>query len=173
VETKQWFLKTEQQRKGSITRFTNAQLVEPCSQATSSTSSSRDKVSGEVERPLSEDNQLQYTSLQRYSQESMWKFRYMDDPSSYIIAPGTSDKSCVLVKTSSGTKPHFVQRTGKSKYKCDSDRLMFKATSGVCSHTLLTTHFNDDVGSFVQGYAQSSPAANYTQLGQPGLPTGG
>ena len=175
VETKRWFLKTEQQRKGTITRFMNAQLVEPCSQATSSTSSSRDEVSGEVERPLSsEDNPLQYTSLPRYTQESMWKkFQpYMDDPS-YVVAPGTSDKSCVLVKSSSGTKLHFVQRTGKSKNKCDSDCLMFKATSGVCSHTLLTAHLNDEVGSFVQGYAQSSPAANYAQLGQHGLPTGG
>lgn len=35
VEMKRWFLKTEQQRKGTITRFMNAQLVEPCSQATS------------------------------------------------------------------------------------------------------------------------------------------
>lgn len=105
----------------------------------------------------------------------MWKKfqRYMDDPSSYVVAPGTSDKSCVLVKSSSGTKPHFVQRTGKSKYKCDNDCLMFKATSGVCSHTLLTAHLNNEVGSFVQGYAQSSPAANYAQLGQHGLPTGG
>lgn len=67
----------------------------------------------------------------------MWeKVRgYLDDPSSYTSAPGVTNKSCMLVKSASGTKPHFVQRSGKSKYKCDGDCLMFKSTNGICSHT--------------------------------------
>ena len=38
-----------------------------------------------------------------------------------VSAPGVKEKSCMLVKSASGAKPHFVRMSGKSKYKCDGD----------------------------------------------------
>lgn len=70
-------------------------------------------------------------------------------------------------------KPHFVQRSGKSKYKCDSDCLMFKATSGICSHTLLVAVLNDELCSFVSSFTESKAHLNCAQLAQHGLPVGG
>jgi len=105
----------------------------------------------------------------------MWeKVRgYLDDPSSYTSAPGVTNKSCMLVKSASGTKPHFVQRSGKSKYKCDGDCLMFKSTNGICSHTLLGAALNDEVSLFICNYSKCKAPINYAQLAQHGLPLGG
>ena len=105
----------------------------------------------------------------------MWeKVRgYLDDPSSYTSAPGVTNKSCMLVKSASGTKPHFVQRSGKSKYKCDGDCLMFKSTNGICSHKHLGAALNDEVSLFICNYSKCKAPINYAQLAQHGLPLGG
>ena len=63
--------------------------------------------------------------------------KYLEDRSSYTKAPGVLDYSCVLVKRASSTKPHFVERMGNGRYKCDKECLMFKSTNGLCSHCLL------------------------------------
>ena len=178
VETKRWFMKTEPQRKRSIAKFMNAKLVESLDpqMGMKAASTSQDNESAGEEHPLpSKVNPLRHTSLPQYTQDSMWGKvqRYLQDPSSYTSSPGVSDKSCVLVKSASGVKPHFVQRSGKSKYKCDSDCLMFKATSGICSHTLLVSSLNDEVCSFVGSYTKSKAPLNYAQLAQHGLPAGG
>ena len=67
----------------------------------------------------------------------------------------------MLVKSASGTKPHFVQRSGKSKYKCDGDCLMFKSTNGICSHTLLVAALNDEVSLFICNYSKFKAPINY------------
>ena len=105
----------------------------------------------------------------------MWKKvqGYLDDPSSYTSAPGVTNKSSMLVKSASSTKPHFVQRSGKSKYKCDGDCLMFKSTNGICSHTLLVAALNDEVSLFICNYSKSKAPVNYAQLARHGLPLGG
>jgi len=88
------------------------------------------------------------------------------------LVPQVLLTSRVFMQSSSGTKPHFVLRIGKSKYKCDSDCLMFKATSGICSHTLLVAVLNDEVCSFVSSFTKSKTPLNYAQLAQHGLPVG-
>ena len=177
VETKRWFLKTEAQRKRA--KFMTAKLVESVeSQEAVSTvpCSAQDGGSCSRERSLPfKDNPLRSTSLPQYTQDSMWKKvqGYLDDPTSYTSAPGVTNKSCMLVKSASGTKPHFVQRSGKSKYKCDGDCLMFKSTNGICSHTLLVAALNDEVCLFICNYSKSKAPVNYVQLAQHGLPLGG
>jgi len=89
------------------------------------------------------------------------------------LVPQVLLTSRVFMQSSSGAKPHFVLRSGKSKYKCDSDCLMFKATSGICSHTLLVAVLNDEVCSFVSSFTKSKAPLNYAELAQHGLPVGG
>ena len=129
--------------------------------------------SRECPLPL-KDNPLRSTSLPQYAQDSMWeKVRgYLDDLSFYTSAPGVTNTSCMLVKSASGTKPHFVQRSGKSKYKFDGDCLMFKSTNGICSHTLLVAALNDEVSLFICNYSKCKAPINYAQLAQHGLPPG-
>ncbi len=175
VATKRWFQKTKPQRQWAIARFMNAKLVDSLQSVERGAPSAQDTSGGEERSVPSKDNPLHHTSLPRYTQETMWKKvqRYLDDPSSYTCAPGVSDNSCVLVKSSSGTKPHFVQRNGKAKYKCDGECLMFKSTSGICSHTLLVAVLNDEVSPFVCSYTKSKAGVNYAQLAQHDIPVGG
>lgn len=123
----------------------------------------------------STSNPLRKTSLSDSIQISMWdKVKsYMDDPTSYTNAPGVTDYSCVLVKSQSSTRPHFVQKTSKGVYKCDKECLMYKSTNGMCSHALLAASLSGDVDNFVNHYSKSKVPVNYANLAQHGLPVGG
>ena len=85
------------------------------------------------------------------------------------------DYSSILVKSSSTNRPHFVERTGDAKYRCDKECLMFKSTNGMCSHCLLLAVLNGEVDTcrFVRNYSRTKDPINYMQLGQYGLPVGG
>ena len=91
---------------------------------------------------------------------------YMDDPSSYTNAPAVTDYSCILVKSLSSTRPHFVQKTSKCAKEC----LMYKSTNGICSHTLLAASLSSEVDDFVILFSKSKVPVNYAQHG---LPAGG
>ena len=78
----------------------------------------------------------------------------MQDESSYTKSPGVSDYSSILVKSTSGSRPHFVQKTGTNVYKCDHDCLMFKSTNGMCSHSLLASSLNDQTEAYVRQYTK-------------------
>ena len=122
----------------------------------------------------SSSNPLKSTNLPAGVQTSMWAKvqKYCEDKSLYTKAPGVSDYSCVLVKSISSVRPHFVQRTGSGKYKCDKECLMFKSTNGICSHCLLVSSLNGEVDTFVESYSKTRDPINYTQLGQRWLPVG-
>ena len=89
------------------------------------------------------------------------------------MSPGVTDYSSILVKSMSGDRPHFVQKTSANVYKCDKDCLMFKSTNGMCSHSLLAATLNGQVDTFVSHYSKAKVPVNYASLGQHGLPTGG
>ena len=76
------------------------------------------------------------------------------DESSYTKSPGVSDYSSFLVESTSGSRPHFVQKTGTNVYKCDHDCLMFKSTNGMCSHSLLASSLNDQTEAYVRQYTK-------------------
>ena len=99
-------------------------------------------------------NPLRSTSLPQHTQIAMWNKvqRCLDDPSLYASAPGTTDNSCLFVKSASSSKPRFVQKSGQSKYRCDSDCLMLKSTNGVCSHTLLLSTLCGETDKFICEY---------------------
>ena len=99
----------------------------------------------------SSSNPLESTNLPAGVQTSMWAKvqKYCEDKSLYTKAPGVSDYSCVLVKSISSVRPHFVQRTGSGKYKCDKECLMFKSTNGICSHCLLVSSINGEVDTLL------------------------
>lgn len=82
---------------------------------------------GQVQDASSTSNPLKCTGLPEGIQSSMWDKvqRYLEDKSSYAKAPGVLDHSCVLVKSTSSTRSHCVERTGVGRYKCDKECLMF------------------------------------------------
>ena len=84
-----------------------------------------------------------------------------------------TDYSRVLVKSSSGPRPHFVEKSGNAVYRCDKDCLMFKSTNGICSHSLLVATLNCQQDAFVHQYAKTKLPVNYAKLGQHELPVGG
>ena len=176
----QWFKKSEKQRHRLIERFMNSAVrggenvdvktTEACTE-----DQSGDAVVSETQDAPSTSNPLQCTELPVGIQSAMWNKvqKYLEDKSSYTKAPGMLDYSCVLVKSASSTKPHFVERTGNGRYKCDKECLMFKSTNGVCAHCLLVANLNGEVDTFIQMYSRTKNPINYTQLAQHGLPVGG
>ena len=98
-----------------------------------------DAVLCETQNTPSTNNPLQCTELPVGIQSSMWNKvrKYVEGRSSYTKAPGVLDYSCILVRSASSTKPHFVERIGNGRYKCGKECLMFKSTNGLCSHCLL------------------------------------
>ena len=138
VQAKDWFKKSQKQRDRILDRFGKAKLsqadrdVSTSAHGTDETdpfTDERDAASGP-----STSNPLKCTKLPALIQESMWAkvYSYVEDISSYSKSPGVNDYTSVLVKSSSSERPHFIIKKGSS-YKCDSDCLMFKSTSGLCS----------------------------------------
>ena len=174
----QWFKKNEKQRHRLLNRFMNAAVRGGQNAALATVDVSEDQSSeGQVQDAPSTSNPLKCTGLPEGIQSSMWDKvhvqRYLEDESSYAKAPGVLDHSCVLVKSTSSTRPHCVKRTGVGRYKCDKECLMFKSTNGVCSHSLLVATLSGEIDTFVQSHSKSKDPVNYTQLAQHGLPVGG
>ena len=175
----QWFKKNEKQRHRLLDRFMNAAVRGGQNADLATVEVSEDQSSEgffcQAQDTPSTSNPLKCIGLPAGIQSSMWDKvqRYLEDKSSYTRAPGVLDYSCVLVKSTSSTRPHFVERTGIGRYKCDKECLMFKSTNGVCSHTLLVATLNGEVDTFVQSYSKTKNPVNYTQLAQHGLPIGG
>ena len=175
----QWFKKNEKQRHCLLDRFMNAaikggQNVDLATVHMSEDQSSEGPLCQAQDTP-STSNPLKCIGLPEGVQSSMWNKvqRYLEDKSSYMKVPGVLGYSCVLVKSTSSTRPHFVERTGIGKYKCDKECLMFKSTNGLCSHCLLVATLNGEIDTFVQSHSKTKIPVNYTQLAQHGLPIGG
>ena len=174
IASKEWFNKSQKQWERILQRFANAELI-AVDQA------EQDNVSLEVPSDVidedgpSTSNPLACTKLPTSIQYSMWAKvqAYLEDQSSYTQSPGISDFSCVLVKSASSDRPHFVQKVSTNVYRCDKECLMFKSTNGMCSHSLLVASLNGQVDNFVSHYAKSKAPVNYAKLGQHGLPLGG
>ena len=167
IDTKVWFQKNEKQRQRLLDRFAKADL-HTTNRSTSSASSSTANHQGSR-------NPLLLTNLPESIKSSMWAKvqSYMQDESSYTKSPGVSDYSSILVKSTSGSRPHFVQKTGTNVYKHDHDCLMFKSTNGMCSHSLLASSLNDQTEAYVRQYTKNKVPVNYANLAQHGLPVGG
>ena len=154
IDTKVWFQKNEKQRQRLLDRFAKADL-HTTNRSTSSASSSTANHQGSR-------NPLLLTNLSESIKSSMWAKvqSYMQDESSYTKSPGVSDYSSILVKSTSGSRPHFVQKTGTNVYKCDHDCLMFKSTNGMCSHYLLASSLNDQTEAYVRQYTKNKVPVN-------------
>lgn len=179
VPHSQWFKKNEKQRHRLLDRFMNAavrggQNADLATAEVSEEQSSEGLLCQAQDAPCT-SNPLKCTGLPEGIQSSMWDKvqRYLEDESSYTKAPGVLDYSCVLVKSSSSTRPHFVERTGVGRYKCDKDCLMFKSTNGLCSHSLLLATLSGEMDTFVQSHSKTKNPINYTELARHGLPVGG
>ena len=148
IDTKVWFQKNDKQIQRLLDRFAKADL-HATNRSTSSASSSTANHQGSR-------NPLLLTNLPESIKSSMWAKvqSYMQDESSYTKSPGVSDYSSILVKSTSGSRPHFVQKTGTNVYKCDHDCLMFKSTNGMCSHSLLASSLNDQTEAYVRQYTK-------------------
>lgn len=172
----QWFKKNEKQRHRLLDRFMNAAVRggqnADLANVDVSEEESMEGLVCQVEDAPSTSNPLKCTGLPEGIQFSMWDKvqRYLEDESSYTKAPGVLDYSCVLVKSTSSTRPHFVERTGVGRYKCC---LMFKSTNGLCSHSLLVATLRGEIDTFVRSHSKSKNPVNYTELAQHGLPVGG
>lgn len=175
VNSKEWCKKNEKQRERILKRFQNAQLKsEFGSESPDFNSDSSVECAHDKQLPSS-SNPLINTRLSESIQMSMWAKvqSYLGDSASYTNAPGVMDYSCLLVKSQSSTRPHFVQKTGSGAYKCDKECLMFKSTNGVCSHSLLAANLNGELDLFVNRYSKTKVPTNYANLAQHGLPVGG
>ena len=159
VTSKEWFKKSEKQRERVLQRFAKAELT---------TGDSVDQDGASTSNPLS------CTKIDASIQSAMWAKaqRYLADQL-YSKSPGVSDFSSVSVKSESSDRPHFVKKVGNHVYRCDKECLLFKATNGMCSHSLVVALLNGQVDTFVAHYAKSKAPVNYGQLAQHGLPLGG
>ena len=169
--------KNEKQRQRLLDRFAKANLstADYSTSASSSTADHSTYTSSLTADHSGSSNPLSLTNLPESVKSSMWAKvqSYMQDKSSYTKSPGISDYSSILVKSTSGNRPHFVQKTGANVYKCDHDCLMFKSTNGMCSHSLLAASLNDQTETFVRQYTKNKVPVNYANLAQHGLPVGG
>lgn len=199
VDTKEWFKKNQKQRERVLDRFAKAQLStgvlgsashmstgdhhDGSSTSMTLSSTDLDHSSAQLETMVTDhlqdspttSNPLSKTSLPQPIKQSMWDkvLSYIEDESSYTKTPGVTDYSSILVKSTSGNRPHFVEKTSSNVYKCDKDCLMFKSTNGMCSHSLLAAALNGQVDTFVTHYSKAKAPVNYANLGQHGLPAGG
>ena len=109
VSWKEWFKRNEKHHVRILKLFEQAQLV--CDVEIESNDASPEIA---LCNPSS-SNPLSKTSLSDSIQTSMWdKVKsHMNDPSSYKNAPGMTDYSCILVKSQSDARPHFVQKTSR------------------------------------------------------------
>ena len=75
-----------------------------------------------------------------------------------------------LVLSRSGKRPHLVLPS-KAGFKCDSDCVNFKSL-GICSHTVVVAHINDQLPRFVSNLKKAKKQPNLTQLAVHKMPAG-
>ena len=184
VQQMEWYKKTDKQRLRVLERFNCAPLrgltpkigerEQAHQRSDESSNPTTETPSDQVSEP-STSNPLGSSDIPLGIQVPMWSKvqKYLEDKSSYTKAPGVKDYLSILVKSSSTNRPHFVERTGDAKYRCNKECLMFKSHNGMCSHCLLLAVLNGEVDRFVRNYSRTKDPINYMQLGQHGLPVGG
>ena len=115
VPHSQWFKKNEKQHHSLLDRFMNAavrggQNADLATVEVSEEESSEGLLFQAQDTPCT-SNPLKCTGLSEGIQSSMWDKvqKYLEDESSYTKAPGVLDYSCVLVKSTSSTRPHLLR----------------------------------------------------------------
>ena len=88
---------------------------------------------------------------------------------SIVSAPGHCPEAR-LVLSRSGKRPHLVLPS-KAGFKCDSDCVNFKSL-GICSHTVVVAHINDQLPQFVSNLKKAKKQPNLTQLAVHEMPAG-
>ena len=89
---------------------------------------------------------------------------------SMVPAPGC-DSGARLVLSRSGKHPHLVLPCKSSGFKCDSDCANFKSL-GICSHTVVVAHLNDQLSEFVTRFKKAKKKPNLMKLAVHGMPAG-
>ena len=149
----------------SVTDLSDTSIVNP-SPSTSERLSSGTVLSVDVHELASEVT-IPLTYLQ-----GIWTkaTELLSTAGSMVPTPGC-DSGARLVLSHSGKHPHLVLPCRSSGFKCYSDCANFKSL-GICSHTVVVAHLNDQLSEFVTRFKKAKKQPNLMKLAVHGMPAG-
>ena len=168
VSEVQWYKMTPQQRRKHLDRVARASVGnEPSYSVPPSlaSDSSMPVLSVDVQQAANE------IAIPLACLQGIWTkaSELLTSTENIVSAPGC-DPAARLVISRTGKRPHLVLPT-KAGYKCDSDCANFKGL-GICSHTVVVAHLNDQLLQFVKSLKKAKKKPNMTSLALHGMPTG-
>ena len=129
VDQTKWFTLNNEQRQREVDKFMKVQLPLTTTHTPDSSSASSSSNASFLSCPL---DQLQ---LPQHFRRNLWSKAQAlsSDPDGMVQCPG--DHTSWMVKSESGTRPHFVKVAKGGGYLCDDTCLAYKS-SKICSHTV-------------------------------------
>lgn len=158
--SQKWFKMTEDQRKKKMGNFFHSTLS-PCSVGSNMVSNP----SQALQSPLEELNLPQHMATTILSRAQT----LVSDGDGMVPAPGYED--AWIIKSLSGSKPHFVHPSKTGGFCCDDSCLAYKSAK-VCSHTVAAAIKTDTLTSFVKWHKTLKSRPNFTVLAESGKPVG-
>ncbi len=160
--SQKWFRMSEDQRKKKVENFLHA----PLSPVVPSTVT-EEQVHKILKNPLDELNLPQHMITTMWSRAQ----KLVSDRDGMVRAPG--DAAAWMVKSLSGSRPHYVTPSKPGGYCCDDTCLAYKSAK-ICSHTTAAALKGGDaaIESLVQWHKKLKSKPNFTVLSESGKPAG-
>ena len=181
VET--WFKMTTEQRLNRIKKFNSCKVRTTIAHSvltdSVNTLQSNQLTAGnfalDSERiALSYKEAFANTQVPQSTAEGIWTKASMlvSEENAVVVAPGCGVKDR-MVKSKSGTVPHFVKVMDDLEYKCDDKCPQFKSLK-ICSHTVAAAQCNGEINKFMDVYRKKYGRLqpNLSELAIHGMPAG-